>query len=271
MRIAKRLILALTVILLLLFAGSSVYHKFIVDREPPVISGPSDVLEISAEGDESQLLSGLTATDNADGDLTKDIIIQKISYLISAQTAEVTYNVFDSSNNMGTFTRKVHYTDYRSPRINLTKPLIYELGKSITLSDRIEVDDMLDGDLSDRITINAGELVTTSPGAYPITVSVSNSAGDRVNLPLTVIITSASKTAPSFQLTDYLVYVKAGEDVDEKSYIDKLNDPVKSDESTSNIEIISEADYDTPGIYEVIYTYSSTSGNYTAVLTVVVE
>lgn len=271
MKLARRLVLIFTVIWLLLLGGSIAYHKFIVDTEPPVISGPSDVLEISAEADKSELLTGLTASDNTDGDLTQDILIQKISYLISSQTAEVTFNVFDSSNNMGVFTRKIHYTDYHSPRFSLSKPLIYQLGKPIKLSDRIKVHDLLDGDLSDQVSINAGELAPNSPGAYPLTVSVSNSAGDRVNLPLTVIIASPSKTAPSFSLKEYLIYTKAGDSVNEEKYIEKLKDPSKTGESISDIEITSEADYDTPGIYEVIYTYSSIGGNYTAVLTVVVE
>ena len=65
--------------------------------------------------------SGITAWDDQDEDLTGEIMVDHISTLISANTAKITYVVFDHADNASKLTRTVAYTDYKGTQI-LPKP-----------------------------------------------------------------------------------------------------------------------------------------------------
>ena len=54
------------------------------------------------------MLTGVTATDKEDGDLTKDIFVEKV-VPISENKAIVYYGVLDKSQNVGTATKEVEY------------------------------------------------------------------------------------------------------------------------------------------------------------------
>ena len=63
-------------------------------------------------------MKGIKATDNRDGDLTKEVRISSISHFISGNERTVTYVVFDKSNQMGTLKRTVKYSDYTPTQIS---------------------------------------------------------------------------------------------------------------------------------------------------------
>ena len=76
------------------------------DRTDPVITVSEDALTYTeGEGTEG-LLTGVTATDKEDGDLTKDIFVEKV-VPISENKAIVYYGVLDESQNVGTATKEV--------------------------------------------------------------------------------------------------------------------------------------------------------------------
>lgn len=78
------------------------------DRTDPVITVSEDALTYTeGEGTEG-LLTGVTATDKEDGDLTKDIFVEKV-VPISENKAIVYYGVLDKSQNVGTATKEVEY------------------------------------------------------------------------------------------------------------------------------------------------------------------
>ena len=79
------------------------------DRTDPVITVSEDALTYTeGEGTEG-LLTGVTATDKEDGDLTKDIFVEKV-VPISENKAIVYYGVLDKSQNVGTATKEVEYS-----------------------------------------------------------------------------------------------------------------------------------------------------------------
>ena len=78
------------------------------DRTDPVITVSEGALTYTeGEGTEG-LLTGVTASDKEDGDLTKNIFVEKV-VPISENKAIVYYGVLDKSQNVGTATKEVEY------------------------------------------------------------------------------------------------------------------------------------------------------------------
>ena len=82
-----------------------------VDVTPPVITCSSDSIDASVTAGDEALLQGVMASDDRDGDLTDQILIKGVSPSLTDSSAQVTYIVFDSANNMASVTRTVRYTD----------------------------------------------------------------------------------------------------------------------------------------------------------------
>ena len=122
----------------------------------------------------------------------------------------MTYVAFDSDNHVARATRELRYTDYESPRFELTEPLQYLPG-SVNL--KVSARDCLDGDITSAIKLVAQDaIVTDQPGEYRATFQVANSAGDVSSLPVTIeIVESEMQGAPEILLTTYLDYIPVGQ------------------------------------------------------------
>lgn len=271
----------LQILLVVLFAISTVafcatfaYNRFFADHEPPVLTSDVEYIEVSAAADDEELLTGLHAQDNVDGDITGRIQVKSVSALIGARSAQVTYVVFDRASNAATLTREVRYTDYRKPRFALSQPLIYGASQTVTLLDRLSASDVVDGNLTSKIQLTMLNLSNNIEGNYQIRVMVSNSLGDSSMLPLTVTIRNDSIGCPQIELSEYLVYTGVNEPIDLESYIKSVSDPSQPSVriSANDVQITSDVDYTTPGVYEAYYQYTGSTGlEYSVILTVVVE
>ncbi len=248
------------------FCASQLYIHLLADTTPPVIKCESDAVTVHVENNTSELLSGITATDNRDGDLTDSIIVSSISNLISNDTAKVTYIVFDSSNNMASYTRTVKYSDYSRPSFRLEAPLEYTIGDPISLTGRLFADDVIDGDISSSIRVSALDINSTTEGTYYLSVQVVNSMGDSAKITLPVILRSAASSAPEITLSNYLVYLDGGSTFNASDYVSYV-----SGGSIGDVIVSGSVDTAQPGIYHVSYSCSNSGGTGTAVLTVVVE
>ena len=269
MRLLKKTVFIILVILTVAYVATAIYQGSSERKDPPTISCPSGVLEVSATDDEATLLSGITAFDSQDGDLTSRVIIGGISKLISKDTAKVTYMVFDSDDNMGMCTRYIRYVDYHRPKFNLLQPLNYSSTSEVVLIDRLVATDIRDGDISNRIRVST--LATTDNSeVFDITIQVTNSMGDTSWLQLPVLVQDTNPLRPVIQLSDYLVYQNVGSTFDADAYVASLT-VAGLVEDHSQVSIQSDVDTETPGTYQVMYTYSSGGITGTAILTVVVQ
>lgn len=274
MRKLQILLVILFIISTIAFGLTFAYNMFYADHEPPVLTSNVDFIEVSAAAKESELLTGLSANDNVDGDITDQIQVKSVSSLIGVRTAQVTYVVFDEASNAATLTREVHYTDYQKPRFALSKPLIYGASQTVTLLDRLSANDMADGDLTSKIQLTMLNLSNNIEGTYQIRIMVSNSLGDSAMLPLTVTIRNDPTGTPKIELEEYLVYTSVNQPLDLESYIKSVSDPSAPATriSADNVDISENIDYTTPGVYEVEYRYTGSTGlEYSVILTVVVE
>ena len=83
-------------------ASAAVYigEKMAVDKTLPVITIEEEMIEVSLKSTDEELLKGVTAHDEKDGDLTDKIIIESISRFKEKGISKVIYAVCDSNNNV---------------------------------------------------------------------------------------------------------------------------------------------------------------------------
>lgn len=269
-------IVVLLVVSIGLFGFTKIKLKITSQNQPPVIAlqeGEDKVLSISTSATESDLMRGITATDPEDGDLTDDIMVERISALTDEHTCNISYAVFDSQGKAGSFTRTMKYLDYVSPKIDLKEPLVCYIGQSTTtVSSKITATDCIDGDITDKIQILTSTIDIRLEGIYSVTVQVKNSLEDSTTLTLPVVEQRTSSSAPKINLSKALVYLKQGDSFDPQSYIASVEDAKGNAMGLDSVEIYSEdVDMQKPGTYTVTYVAGEGSQTYTVCLAVVVE
>lgn len=271
MRILQRIMIILFAAVLAVFCGVEIYERLYIDRSAPVISLDSDTISVSVSDPGEKLLEGVSAYDNRDGDLTGEVMIKSVTQLITGNTAKVNYIVFDSSNNMAAASRTVRYTDYEKPRFSLEKPLIFSVGSTVTLLDKLTASDVIDGDISDGIRVTSQNVTANYEGLYSVTVQVTNSMGDSETVNLKVTVSNSAYSRRLVTLSEYITYVEAGAEFEPSSYILSVRAPEGDQLPDDSVEIASNVDTSTPGYYEVAYTCSSQGETFTAYLAVVVR
>lgn len=271
MKTIKQILIIALVLLLGAQIGTAIYLGASDRDDRPTITCPQGVLEISAKDDESVLMTGVSATDNQDGDLTKRVIVASVSKLISKDTAKVTYLVFDSDDNMASLVRYIRYTDYQKPQFKVKVPLVYADTGEVELMSRLGATDVLDGDISDRVRVST-LVATDNSQVYDISIQVTNSMGDTAWLVLPVVRQSTDYLRPVITLKENLVYVDKGSSFDAKQYILAVS-LAQGAADLANVKIDGTVDTNKADTYRVTYTYTDSSNNKVgmAILTVVVQ
>lgn len=99
-RSITRRLTVLFIILDLALIGAGGWLYIHTDREKPVLQFSENMAEVYEETmDEAELLQGVTAIDETDGDVTASVLIEKIVEA-SDGTIIVTYAARDKSNNV---------------------------------------------------------------------------------------------------------------------------------------------------------------------------
>ena len=279
----RRLRIAIIVLFVLSgisFAGYNVVSRLAEDHTPPEISCDSDTVSVSVEDEDidQELLEGVTAKDNKDGDLTDAVRVSSMSNFTEPGKRTITYAVFDKAGQAATLTRTLEYTDYTSPQIQLSAPLRYSLEEmsDVSLTENMSVDDCLDGDLTSQIRATYNDSVyIQQPGDYTVTVQVSNSAGDTCSVPLTLTVTDSSDSNERGKyypvLSQCIVYTNVGEQVDLASLVVGLErngseylftdpDAASLPGARENVSVSGDVDYGTAGTYNVDYQFTSEAG-----------
>ena len=172
-----------------LFAVTEFNARAGKDSVPPELTADSEYIEMSVNDPEDKLMEGVRATDARDGELTDRILMADESFFMEKGECTVNYVVFDYSNNYSNLSRTVRYTDYRSPRFVLKEPLVFSVGSNIKYMDKINADDVLDGEISNKIRIISSTVSNYSEGVYPVRLEVINSHGDKSQVDINVLKT----------------------------------------------------------------------------------
>lgn len=273
MRYIRLAVSVLFILSLIFIGGATVVQRLRLDTTLPVITGPDEPLKIPCNYTEEDLLQDLKAFDKKDGDLTDEIMISNFSRLLEKGTCKVNYVVFDSSNQPATYSREVIFTDYRSPEILLSKPLVFHKNSTENIFSYIGAHDVLDGDISSLVRITDSNLNMLEAGDYSVKIEVTNSFGDTVELVLPVHILELVDSKVSIGLTESIVYLKANSAFNPSEYIESVanTDGTELDKSIVKYDS-SMLNTNVPGVYEVYYTAEqhATAKGFTA-LTVIVE
>ena len=253
MRIVRAAAIILLVISIGVYAAGAVKERMDADPTYPVITSDREVLELSVDYTEEDLLAGLTAWDERDGDLTGQIMAGEFSRFTRKGVCSVTYVVFDSSGQASTLSRQVEFTDYESPRLTLSRPLVFYEGETGYASRYLGALDLMDGDLSSLVLTEDSDVNYQAAGTYFMDVEVSNSFGDVEEQSLPVHILREDSLELSITLTENLVYLETGEEFSPEDYILSLTDSRLEELDSELVRAQSYVNSREPGCYEVRY------------------
>ena len=268
MRRLRLLILAFFAVVFIIFSFTRLREYIVSDYTSPVIQAETDSIEVSVNAEDAELLAGMTATDNLDGDVTNTLVVVSKTKFISKGKLRVNYAAFDKNNNVGVAARNVTYTDYYSPRFSMSQPLRFVSGNSTyNYLKYVTASDCLDGNITQQIKITFGDTESTSNSSsrQKVNIQVTNSAGDTSTLELWAIFEDYnSYSVPAPALSNYIVYVKQGERPDYSSYVKGVwtaGSTRKFEETrgyqASDVSVNdSGVNYNVPGVYSATYQLS---------------
>ncbi len=271
MRILRIGISILFVLTLALFAFTWYRAEYKADKTLPVIKIKGDMLEVSLDATDAELLKGVSAYDKKDGDLTDRVIVESISKFTDVGVCKVYYAVCDNDDHVASASRKITYKGYRPPRFTMNRSLCFSQMESIDVAGVIGAKDVLDGDISSNIIITSADYEYGVIGTYTVKAEVSNSKGDQISISLPLIVEDRNINAPTVTLSKYLIYVKKGTAVNPRKFFVSALDSYNADVSDT---LVMENNYKSSkeGIYSFHYYVTDQLGRQGhAVLTVVVE
>lgn len=274
-------------IVLVFIAGCALggYTKYktmqTIENSQPVISILEDTLAVKCDAGREELLAGVTASDQEDGDITDQIIIENASNFIEPGRCRIYYAVFDSAGKAATANRTLIYEDYTSPVLSVNEPLEFAQGSSVEILNKLSAYDCIDGDVTANIEILSTTVKNTVAGTYRAKVQISNSHGDSTKIELPVLIYDPKDMNLQLTLDTPLLHLNAGDSFSAKSHLKGVKDAAgnsvtlywdKTEEHNANVNVSGSVVTETPGVYYVTYTVMNSNGSRgTAVLTVSVE
>ena len=271
MRILRVSVLALFIIVLAAFSFIFIREKMTTDTTIPVIEVEGEIIDVSLQATDEELLKGISAYDEKDGDLTSEIIIESVSRFIEPGVSRVTYAVCDSDNNIATATRKIRYKGYNSPRFSLKESPCYSVYETPNLKKVIKVKDSIAGDISADMILTSDDYTKSVTGVFTINARVTTEKGDTATLDIPLIVEDRSEAAPEIKLKDYLIYVDKGSKIDFEDYLIEAIDSGERD-ITDDVTIETKINMKKAGTYLVHYYAEDRNDNKGhSVLVVVVE
>lgn len=278
MRILRITLLILFIITSIIF-GIDQYRAYKdKDNNAPVIKSNEDTLHLSVHSTDEDLLNGISAEDDRDGNVTSTLSVAGKSNFIDEGEIRVDYVAFDTHNNIGTYSRRVIYDDYHSPRFSSKMPLIVLRSDSSYDFSFFQAEDVLSGDISNKIKVFSDAYSLDSISSeYPIELEVTNDYGDVEKLNLVMdVLTNTEYNRPYPALSEYIVYTPVGIEIDLESYVFGIRqgDKTLSFEETNydlrDIEITDQIDYGIPGIHTVTFTLWRSYSSYTETKMIVI-
>ena len=196
----QRITLILFALMFTAYIGFSVMDRIVTDKTIPEIALETEELLISVKDKKEKLLTGVTAFDKKDGDITSKVLVESVSKFIEPGVFNVTYAVSDNDNNVSKAIRRVRYTDYTQPEFYMKRALVYSVDEEVDIRAAVGARDCVDGDISDKVTIAATDFVQNTAGVFTVSLQVSNSMGHMIYLDVTVHVEGNETMAPEIQL-----------------------------------------------------------------------
>lgn len=227
----------------------------------PSISFDQELVTLSVEDEEDVLLEGVHANDEEDGDISDDVFIYDMSSFDENMTRTVTYAVFDSDSQMTTASRQVKYKDYTAPRFASSQSLM-----NLSLTDDENTSYMtayscVDGNITNKISLSKVEEDRNVIYRYSVTDSTGTSS--TLEIRDETSLENVFNNSIEIELSDYILYVDKGSDIDPEDYIVSVNTSLgKQNELIPYVDIETNYNADKVGTYEVKYTLNRSNGDY---------
>ncbi len=248
------------------------YTLSIQDVTSPVITAEYDEIHISVNDNEDVLFNGLTAIDDRDGDITDQIIIERVSRFSEIGVCQVNYVVFDKENNIGRYQRTLYYDDYVAPRLHFDRPMLHYAAEDISALSGVRLIDCIDGDISHKLKLEASNVAASVPGIYEIEISAVSDFGDEIHVRLPLNIIEYSADTPVITLSQYLVYTKKGQEIDPLTYITSVTDSNGVEMDIADVKVNSQVDFQKEGAGQMLLEITNKHGvTGITYLTVIVE
>lgn len=245
----KKSIIAIMILLCLGLGGFLGFLLFSEDKKAPEIQFQDNEIMYTAGDSYDGLLSGVTAMDNKDGDVTESLVVESVYPNEDGTTATVVYVARDSKNNIGKATKKISYQTVNQG------------------SDSEE-----EADEPKQETVKEQEKTAVPTPAVTQEPSVTPEAEDEDDSEEEETLSSEN---PKITLTTDRVVIRKGETINRIAYVESVTDDKDSRETLyRRIEITGDTfNKDEEGTYEQIYYVIDTDGNRSneAKLTIVVQ
>ena len=159
----------------------------VTDQAAPVItvSNPDVTVEVGAPFSENDVLAGVSAADDVDGNVP---VTADISQVNSAQIGDytVTYSALDAAGHTGTATATVHVVDTTAPQITLNgnNPDSIEVAQGATYADAGAT--VTDNSGETIAAVVSGSVNAAAVGTYTLTYTATDSSGNQRSVTRTV-------------------------------------------------------------------------------------
>ncbi len=154
----------------------------IVDQKPPEIELVGNH-QVSLCPNEEYQEEGFSAIDSYDGDLTKEVEVEK-------NKDKIIYRVKDSSMNKAEVVRNLSHEDHESPILTLKGPeKVYVYVNNTYQELGYEVTDNCDKEMKDKVQVN-GTVDSSKVGTYKITYKATDASGNTAQKERTVEVIS---------------------------------------------------------------------------------
>ncbi|MBC2180947.1 DUF5011 domain-containing protein [Listeria booriae] len=227
----------------------------VLANNAPTITATDHTLK---KGGKFDPMSGVSATDPEDGNLTSSVKITANDVDTTKEgTYHVTYSVTDSDGNTTTKQVTVTVTSNDAPTITATDHTLKKGAKFDPMAD-VSAADAEDGNLTKDIKITANDVDTSQEGTYHVTYSVTDSDENTTTKQITVTVTS--NDAPTIEAPDHTL--KKGTEFDPMSEVSATD---KEDGDVTKEIKITANDVDTSqeGTYHVTYSVTDSDENTT--------
>ena len=264
----KKFLVVLLVIICLGLGAGIVYMFGIEDNEGPKITFSEDKdTKYTSDMTKEDLLKGVTAQDNRDGDVTDSLTVETIYPKNDEKQVAVIFVAKDQENNVTKkeFTMENEDGTDTDSQIGLIDN--EDLSDAADSIDNTDSTDNTEAAPADE-TQAAAAVDSTEPSQDDLTPEeqAQKTQEDK--------IAQLSPQDPKMYLTTYYVEIPVGTTLDKLSYVKDIQDDTElTSELYKKIQISGDVDTNTPGTYELTYYVVDNSGNSSngAVLTVVVK
>lgn len=242
----RKWLVALMIVLSVALGGAVVGIRFMADRKGPEISFVGDKKTVySSDMTDEELLEGVTAKDDKDGDVSNSLRVEGV-FVKEENQVYVSFVAKDSRNNV------------------TKRQFAMGSGKKDdkeTQEEKTEKAEEAESEAAEEASADEKKVEELTPAE-----ETAKREQEKID--------AMAPGAPKFYLTTYYLEIPVGTPVDQLSYVSDIQDDVDATNTLyRQIQIEGNVDSNTPGTYELTYYVVDSNGNESnrAVLTIVVQ